>query len=43
MRRQPMCGIVGYVGPKQVEEILIQGLKRLRRRNDDDEAPSLAP
>ncbi|MBU8933299.1 MAG: glutamine--fructose-6-phosphate transaminase (isomerizing) [candidate division Zixibacteria bacterium] len=30
-----MCGIVGYVGPKQAQPILIQGLKRLEYRGYD--------
>jgi glucosamine--fructose-6-phosphate aminotransferase (isomerizing) len=30
-----MCGIVGYVGPKQAQEILVQGLKRLEYRGYD--------
>jgi len=30
-----MCGIVGYVGPRQVQEILVQGLKRLEYRGYD--------
>ncbi len=30
-----MCGIVGYVGPRQAAEILIAGLKRLEYRGYD--------
>ena len=30
-----MCGIVGYVGPKQAKPILMQGLKRLEYRGYD--------
>ena len=30
-----MCGIVGYVGPKNVTEILLDGLKRLEYRGYD--------
>lgn len=30
-----MCGIVGYVGSKEAEDILIQGLKRLEYRGYD--------
>jgi len=30
-----MCGIVGYIGPKNTSEILIEGLKRLEYRGYD--------
>ena len=30
-----MCGIIGYCGPKQAAEILIEGLKRLEYRGYD--------
>lgn len=30
-----MCGIVGYIGPKSVESVLIAGLKRLEYRGYD--------
>jgi glucosamine--fructose-6-phosphate aminotransferase (isomerizing) len=30
-----MCGIVGYVGPKEAWPILISGLKRLEYRGYD--------
>jgi glucosamine--fructose-6-phosphate aminotransferase (isomerizing) len=30
-----MCGIVGYVGPKPVAEILIEGLRKLEYRGYD--------
>lgn len=30
-----MCGIVGYAGPKQAQEILVEGLKRLEYRGYD--------
>ena len=30
-----MCGIVGYIGPKQAEEILINGLSKLEYRGYD--------
>lgn len=30
-----MCGIVGYVGPKKAQEVLLEGLKRLEYRGYD--------
>ena len=30
-----MCGIVGYVGPKAVTPLLLEGLKRLEYRGYD--------
>ncbi len=30
-----MCGIIGYVGPKVVTPLLIEGLKRLEYRGYD--------
>ncbi|MBD5310883.1 MAG: hypothetical protein HDS13_09995, partial [Bacteroides sp.] len=30
-----MCGIVGYIGPRQAYEILIKGLHRLEYRGYD--------
>ena len=30
-----MCGIVGYVGPKQAEQIILKGLKKLEYRGYD--------
>ena len=30
-----MCGIIGYIGEKQVPQILIEGLKRLEYRGYD--------
>src|SRR5712692_6224591 len=30
-----MCGIVGYVGPKEAEPILVEGLRRLEYRGYD--------
>ena len=30
-----MCGIVGYIGPKKVTGLLIDGLKRLEYRGYD--------
>src|SRR5438874_8632424 len=34
-RRSNMCGIVGYVGPKEAEPILVEGLRRLEYRGYD--------
>ena len=36
-----MCGIVGYSGPKSVEEVLIRGLKRLEYRGYDSSGIAL--
>src|SRR3712207_4030126 len=30
-----MCGIVGYVGPKAVDEVVVEGLRRLEYRGYD--------
>ena len=30
-----MCGIVGYVGPKEVVPVIIEGLRRLEYRGYD--------
>ena len=30
-----MCGIVGYIGDKQAQQILLSGLKRLEYRGYD--------
>lgn len=30
-----MCGIIGYIGPKDVVPILVEGLKRLEYRGYD--------
>ncbi len=30
-----MCGIVGYVGPQQAEQIILKGLKQLEYRGYD--------
>ena len=30
-----MCGIVGYVGPKDAREVVIEGLRRLEYRGYD--------
>lgn len=30
-----MCGIIGYVGPRRISEVLIEGLKRLEYRGYD--------
>jgi glucosamine--fructose-6-phosphate aminotransferase (isomerizing) len=36
-----MCGIIGYVGPKQVEPILLEGLERLEYRGYDSAGISM--
>ncbi|MEM6331854.1 MAG: glutamine--fructose-6-phosphate transaminase (isomerizing) [Planctomycetota bacterium] len=38
-----MCGIVAYVGPKRVGEILIEGLKRLEYRGYDSAGVAVVP
>jgi glutamine---fructose-6-phosphate transaminase (isomerizing) len=30
-----MCGIVGYIGPRQAADLLIEGLRRLEYRGYD--------
>ena len=30
-----MCGIVGYIGPKETTEVLVEGLRRLEYRGYD--------
>ena len=30
-----MCGIIGYIGPKEVVPVLIEGLRRLEYRGYD--------
>src|SRR3954454_11811144 len=32
---QPMCGIVGYVGHRPVQEVLLEGLRKLEYRGYD--------
>ncbi len=36
-----MCGIVGYIGPKRVQPILLEGLKRLEYRGYDSAGVAL--
>jgi glucosamine--fructose-6-phosphate aminotransferase (isomerizing) len=36
-----MCGIIGYIGKKEVSEILIQGLKRMEYRGYDSSGMSI--
>jgi len=36
-----MCGIVGYIGPKSVESVLVAGLKRLEYRGYDSAGVAL--
>ncbi|MGH3509636.1 MAG: glutamine--fructose-6-phosphate transaminase (isomerizing), partial [Nocardioidaceae bacterium] len=36
-----MCGIVGYVGPQQAEDVVVQGLRRLEYRGYDSAGVAL--
>ncbi len=36
-----MCGIVGYVGPKQAEKVVVEGLRRLEYRGYDSAGVAL--
>jgi glucosamine--fructose-6-phosphate aminotransferase (isomerizing) len=36
-----MCGIVGYVGPRQAEEVVVEGLRRLEYRGYDSAGVAL--
>src|SRR4051794_14328688 len=40
-RRPPMCGIVGYVGNRPVQEILLEGLEKLEYRGYDSAGISM--
>src|SRR5512133_1625315 len=37
----PMCGIVGYVGDKQAQEVVVEGLRRLEYRGYDSAGVAL--
>src|SRR5579871_3557782 len=34
-RKRTMCGIIGYVGPREAQPILVEGLRRLEYRGYD--------
>ena len=36
-----MCGIVGYVGPRQAEHVVVEGLRRLEYRGYDSAGVAL--
>ena len=36
-----MCGIVGYVGPKQAQDVVVEGLRRLEYRGYDSAGVAL--
>ena len=36
-----MCGIVGYIGPKDPVEVLVEGLRRLEYRGYDSAGVAL--
>ncbi|MEZ4813933.1 MAG: class II glutamine amidotransferase [Bdellovibrionota bacterium] len=38
-----MCGIVGYVGPKKIDSVLVDGLERLEYRGYDSAGVALLP
>jgi len=38
-----MCGIVGYVGPKKIQDVLVDGLERLEYRGYDSAGVALLP
>src|SRR5690349_913924 len=40
-RLGPMCGIVGYVGPKSAERVIVEGLRRLEYRGYDSAGVAL--
>ena len=35
LRLFPMCGIIGYVGPRDARDVIISGLRRLEYRGYD--------
>src|SRR4029453_5062830 len=40
-RLAPMCGIVGYVGHRQAQDVVIEGLRRLEYRGYDSAGVAL--
>src|SRR3954465_9239667 len=40
-RLRPMCGIVGYVGDKQAQDVVVEGLRRLEYRGYDSAGGAL--